>query len=210
MKTKIIIFDLDGVLFDSTAIAEKNMLDLYPDITNEMHKEVLTGNFHEEVAKLTIPRKIETEEEKKIRQSQYSKDKSKVLMYEGMKELLIHLHSKGYILILNTSALDRNCLPLLENQNIKDLFDFLATAEISKSKVEKFKMIEDKYTTPKEDVLFITDTLGDIREADIANIPTVAVTWGTHDRSYFNREPHENLIGIADSVSELRAFIEKH
>ena len=58
------------------------------------------------------------------------------------------------------------------------------------------------------DMLFVTDTLGDIREADIAGIPTVAVTWGAHDESYFNREPHENLLKIVSSVSELEGFIE--
>jgi phosphoglycolate phosphatase-like HAD superfamily hydrolase len=68
-------------------------------------------------------------------------------------------------------------------------------------------MIEKKYNLSNKDFLFITDTLGDIREADIANIPTVAVTWGQHDRSYFTREEHKNLIGIVDSFEQLKDFI---
>jgi len=209
MERRIIIFDMDGVLFDSNIIAEKNMQYLYPSLTKEIHKEILTGNFHEELEKLTISKRLETAEEKEVRQLQYSKDKSQVLMYKGAKELLNDLKAQGYTLILNTSALNRNCLPLLENSQIKDIFDFWATAEVSKSKVEKFKMIENKYMVGKNDMLFITDTLGDIREADIAGIPTIAVTWGAHDRIYFNREPHDNLINIVDSMSDLRAFIEK-
>jgi phosphoglycolate phosphatase-like HAD superfamily hydrolase len=51
---------------------------------------------------------------------------------------------------------------------------------------------------------FITDTLGDIRDADVANVPTIAVTWGAHNHSYFNREKNKNLIKIVDSVSELQ------
>ena len=209
MKGKIIVFDMDGVLFDSSAIAHKNMVEQFPDLTEEMHREILVGNFHEEVAKLTLPRKPETDKEKKARQLKYSKDKSQVSMYDGAKELLNHLKSQGYILVLNTSALDHNCLPLLKNSGIENLFDFLATAELSKSKIEKFKMIKEKYDVPNTDILFVTDTLGDIREADIADIPTVAVTWGAHDKSYFSREPHNNLINIIDSMSELKAFIEK-
>ena len=209
MKSKIIVFDMDGVLFDTTEIARKNMKNRFPDITDEIQKEILTGNFHEEVAKLTIPRKKETEEEKITRQLQYSKDKSKALMYMGMKELLIEIKERGHIIIMNTSALDRNCIPLLEKSDIKDLFDMLATAELSKSKVEKFKMIQEKYGIEKNEMLFITDTLGDIKEADIAGIQTVAVTWGAHDKSYFTREKHENLIKVLDSVSELQDFILK-
>lgn len=209
MKKKIIIFDMDGVLFDSNTIATQSLLYQYPGLTEEMQKEILTGNFHEEVSKITIPKREETEEEKAARKLKYSKDKSEVPMYSGTKELLSYLHNEGYIIVLNTSALDRNCLPLLERANITHFFDFLATAELSRSKVEKFKMIENKYIVDQNDMLFVTDTLGDIREADMAGIPTVAVTWGAHDRSYFNREPHTNLIGIVDSIAELESFIKK-
>ncbi len=200
---------MDGVLFDSEAIAMQSLLYQYPGLTKEAQKEILTGNFHEEMAKITIPRREETEEEKLNRQRKYSEDKSKVAMYDGAKELLTYLHSEGYTIVLNTSALDRNCLPLLKQAGITNLFDFLATADLSKSKVEKFKIIKNKYGTNENDMLFVTDTLGDIREADVAGVPTVAVTWGAHDRSYFDREPHTNLIGIVDSIGELEDFIKK-
>ena len=49
--------------------------------------------------------------------------------------------------------------------------------------------------------------LGDIKEADIAGVTTVAVTWGVHDRKYFAREEHLNVLGIVDTVAELKDFI---
>jgi phosphoglycolate phosphatase-like HAD superfamily hydrolase len=67
----------------------------------------------------------------------------------------------------------------------------------------------EKYNIPKEHTLFITDTLGDIREAEIADVPTVAVTWGAHDRSYFKQEEHKNIVAIVDSVDELKNFVWK-
>lgn len=207
MKSKIIVFDMDGVLFDSTIVVMEYMKSLFPTLTIDVHKEILVGNFHEEIAKLNISRKKETEEEESYRKLKYSKEKSTVPMYEGAKDLLVDLKNQGYILVLNTSAFDRNCLPLLENSNTKDLFDFLATAELSKSKSEKFKIIQGKYNVQQDEMLFITDTLGDIREADIAGIPTVAVTYGAHDRSYFIREEHKNLLTILDSIEELRSFL---
>jgi HAD superfamily hydrolase (TIGR01509 family) len=207
---KIIVFDLDGVLFDSIDSIEKNMHDMYPGFTKEIFQELACGNFHEEIKKFPIQKKQETEEETAKRELSYSKTKSKVPMYTGSKELLEELHQNGHILVLNTSTFNYNCLPLLERSNIISLFDFLATADVSKSKVDKFKMIEKKYNLSNKDFLFITDTLGDIREADIANIPTVAVTWGQHDRSYFIREEHKNLIGIVDSFEQLKDFIFKY
>lgn len=207
---RIIIFDMDGVLFDSTDVSEKYIISQYSGMTKEMTKELLCGNFHEEIEKITIPKKKETEEEIKQRKLLFSKNKLEVPMYKGAKELLEKLHKAGHILVLNTSAHNRNSLPLLECAGITSLFDFLATAEISKSKAEKFKIISEKYNTIASDLLFVTDTLGDIREADIAGVPTIAVTWGAHNESYFNRELHENLLGIVKSFAELEALIKSY
>ena len=207
MKNKVIVFDLDGVLFDSIAISEQYFFDIYPGSTKEMVKDLLSGNYHDEIQKITIPKKQETETEKIARRQIHAENKSKSPMYPGAKELLEHLHQDQYILALNTSAYERNCIPLLEKNNILSLFDFLGTAELSTSKVEKFKMIQDKYNLSTNNLLFITDTLGDIRESDIAHIQTIAVTWGVHDRDYFAKEKHSNVIAVIDSFAELKTLI---
>jgi len=204
---KVIIFDMDGVLFDTIEVSMKAALNQHPGMTIKMHKELLCGNFHEEIKKVSALRKKETEQEKAERKLLYSKIKSESPMYRDSRELLEKLHKDGYIIVLNTSAYNCNCLPLLEKANILSLFDFVATAEISKSKTDKFKIIEEKYKVNNRDMLFVTDTLGDIREADIAKVSTIAVTWGAHDKSYFTREEHKNLIGIVDSFSELNNYI---
>jgi phosphoglycolate phosphatase len=131
-------------------------------------------------------------------------------MFDGVKELLEKLHRLKYVLVINTGAYGRNCLPILEHSKITHLFNFIATAELSKSKLEKLKLIKDKYNVDKKDVLFVTDALGDVREADIADIPTVAVTWGVHDKSFFEREKHSNLVKVVNTVKELDDFIEQY
>lgn len=208
MKRKIVIFDMDGVIFDSVAFATQHIMSQYPDMTTDMYMELMSGNFHEEMGKLTIPKLELTEEEKAVRRSEYSKNKLEMPIYDGIQELLTDLHTKGYLLMINTSAYERNCVPLLERNDIAQLFTFIAAAELSKSKVEKFNMIREQYGVTADEIIFVTDTLGDLREADIADIPTVAVTWGGHNETFFTREPHANLIGIANSMDELKDFIE--
>ena len=170
---------MDGVLFDTIPFAKENFLSNYSGITDEMYKDIHKGNIHEEIEKYSHLKKEETKEEKNARIRRYSEGKSKMPMFAGIKEFLDKLHRKEYILVLNTNAFTRNALPLLENSKITHLFDLIADGELSKSKVEKFKLIAEKYNVSKKDMLFVTDALGDIREADVAGVPTVAVTWGS-------------------------------
>jgi phosphoglycolate phosphatase len=209
MKRKVIIFDLDGVLVDSPKLVSELFLRTYPTLTQETMNEILCGNFHAEMEKFKLTNKAveEDPETTKARFTQYTANKLTVPLYDGVKELLEKLHLTGYILTINTSALEKNCVPVLDNAGIKDLFDFVATKEVATSKVEKFKIIIEKYGVTKEETLFITDTLGDVREAEEVGIPTVAVTWGAHDASFFAREKHSNLLGVIDSVDQLEKFV---
>lgn len=207
MNNKVIIFDMDGVLFDTIPYAKKNTLEGYPGMTSAMYKELHSGNYHEELKKHASIKKEESQEDEGRRRLAYAEKKKDSPLFEGIKELLNELHDFGHILVLNTNAFEKNCLPLLEKKGIESLFDMIATADLSTSKVEKFELIEKKYNAHKNDTVFITDALGDVREAKTAGIPTIAVTWGVHDISFFKREKHHNLIAVINTVKELRNFL---
>ena len=198
---------MDGVLFDSIPFARKAFMESHPGLTEDMYNEIHSGNFHVEAEKYEHLKIKETEEEKNKRYVVYGEQKSKILLFGGIKSLLENLHNNGCILVLNTNAYAKNTLPLLKNSGVEKLFDFVATAEVSKDKVQKFKLIEDKYKVEKSDLLFITDALGDVKDADVAGVKTIAVTWGVHDKTFFQREKHDNLIGIVDTAEELRTVL---
>lgn len=210
-KPKIIVFDLDGVLVDTSDITGSYILEKYPTLTREIQQEILSGNFHEEMQKIKLVHKpTGTKEENEARFAAFTTKKTKALLFTGIFELLEKLKSNGYILAINTSAVERTCLPLLRNLNVLQLFDFVGTAEISRSKVEKFSIISTRYNIAPSEMLFVTDTLGDVREAQAAGVPTVAVTWGAHDRSFFMREKNDCLVAIVDTVEELEKIILVH
>ena len=207
MQKKILVFDLDGVLFDTVEIMVQELLNVYPGVTPEMAHNFFLGNIHEEREKIAHLKKPETDEEKAERKRAYGIKKTEAEMFSGMKELLEDLYAKGYVLVTNTSAAERNCTPLFERWGLQSLFTFHATIEVSTSKVEKFKIICERFSCKPTDLLFITDTIGDVREADTAGISTIVVTWGAHTRNDFNKEPHTNVVAIVDSVEELHSAL---
>ncbi len=206
-KFKIIIFDMDGVLFDTIPLSKQNFMRRYPGVTEEMYIDMHAGNFHEKATSYSHLKIQETEEEHKQHLLDYAAKKKESKIFEGIKELLIELRNSGHILVINTNAYTRNCLPLLKNHGIDNLFEYIADADLTKDKVKKFELIEKKYKIDANKLLFITDALGDVLDADVARIPTVAVTWGVHDKAYFEKEKHLNLLAIVETVKDLRECI---
>lgn len=211
MKETIIIFDFDGVLADTGAVAGRYMIERYPDMTIELQKDMLCGNWHEEFEKVrqNFTARKYSDEEQESRRNQYIKDKIAAGLFPNIYSMLENLYNAGYTLVINTSAYPQNCHSVIETYKIGKFFDSIFDASHSKSKVEKFKMIIEKYNAKKNNLLFVTDTVGDLRESQRAGVPTIGVTYGVHDDLYFQREQSPVLKGLVNSVSDLYKCLSK-
>jgi len=209
-QKKLIIFDFDGVIVDTGEMANEYLLTKYPTMTRELMQEVLAGNFHEEMAKVKLVHQsaAKTPEEAAAMSAAYTEKKMNAELFDGIHDLLKRLHEKGYTMAINTSALEKNATPILERLGILPFFDFVATSEVSKSKVEKFRVIEEKCGVPNDRTVFVTDTLGDEREAKVAGVRTIGVTWGAHDRSFLTRDENPLLAGVVDTIGELETLVD--
>ena len=71
-------------------------------------------------------------------------------------------------------------------------------AETAESKEVKFQILLDNYQLQKDEVIFITDTLGDILEANNAGIKSLGIDSGFHDQRIGHR--------LQDRVFDLFTF----
>ena len=71
---------------------------------------------------------------------------------------------------------------------------------VHNNKTERINNAFEKYGVGPKDCVFITDTLGDMREAASCGIPSIGVTWGFHKKNNLEKG---NPFKIAETPEEL-------
>lgn len=204
-KTRMVIFDFDGVIIDSLKIIEKFDQWLYPGLTEEEWRETNYGNYFQKMQPHEHKRRVVTAQELKTKRQDFYDTKAQANIFPGMRECIVRI-PKNIVCVLNTNSKLEGCIPFLTKHALTDQFAFLATKEVSTSKKEKLELSLQKYQVLPEDVLFITDTIGDLLEGRAVGIPVIAVTWGTHSKQDFlEYKPYQ----IVQNSKELSATINK-
>ncbi len=75
----------------------------------------------------------------------------------------------------------------LTKHGLIEYFPDILGRDAHHSKVEKMQMIFDKHGVTAAQCVYITDTLGDMREAQAHNMGTIASSWGVHPRETLER-----------------------
>jgi len=185
---KLVIFDFDGVIENTLELALTLVGEQMPGLTLEEFQSWFDTNFYQAVKEKGIPfdgsvyyPKYETALRERVLDPEIKKD-------------LETLHEHASLAIVSSSH-DDALKEYVERNGVAHLFDEVWGAATHKSKVEKLKGLMKAHHVLPEETVFVTDTLGDIREAREAGIESVAVTWGFH--------PKERLLkGNPQSVVE--------
>lgn len=192
-----VIFDFDGVIADT---ADTNWALSQEHDTTATYEDFLAhhdGNVFEE------PRINFQPEKRHLFHSEYRKR----LTSSHLEKAILPLQHLGglYKMHIVSSTSEESIKIALKNSGILELFSRIMGQETHFSKVEKFKMLmaEDGVTTSNS--VFITDTLGDIKEAHAVGIKTIAETFGFHNRQRLEiGEPY----AIVDSWEGIGEVIE--
>lgn len=200
---KVIIFDFDGVILDSWEHAYEGTSRSWPELTPERHRNFFNGNIHQEIAKLPKA-KYSPEEHSKWFHEVHEVKKKELLIFPGVSEVIKKLATK-YILVINTSANSLSTKELLESNGI-NVFTSVYGLESSKNKIDKFKSILNDNNVKENQCMFITDTVGDVNDANLLSIPTLLVSWGYQDRSHFS-DVAGKVVGIIDEPEDILNYV---
>jgi HAD superfamily hydrolase (TIGR01549 family) len=166
------------------------------NITIEEHKKQYDGNVHLEREKL---KDRDTGFDLLKCLSDSRKDRK---IEEETKNTLVNL-AKNFKLGVISSCHEYGIKDYLKNNGIDDLFSFIYGFETHKLKTFKFKKIIEDFDFKKEECIFITDTLGDILEANEVGISTIAVDFGYHERERLEKGNPLKIISKFEELIEV-------
>ncbi|MCC7160697.1 HAD hydrolase-like protein [Candidatus Nomurabacteria bacterium] len=199
---KIILFDFDGVLVHTHIMCYEIHKELNPDLKYDFFQSLSHGNFWELYENAVKDKKIKHNSDF---QNIYDERLSDLGMPKELKEIVLKL-SKKYTLLIISSTHSNQIRALLEKESIADKFKMILGCDIHTSKTEKIKKVLNDYKILPKDVIFITDTTGDIVEARECGVESIAVTWGLHDKDYLSKE---NPLVLVNTPEELEQKIEE-
>ena len=193
---QFVLFDFDGVIVDSYAPSFSYARRYNPWLTDAGHRRLFEGNIHDTMAGFIFGPDEEF-------WSHYREHIFKTPPIPGIIPAVRDL-SNRYGLLVISSGRSEPIREYLRRQDISDAFTDVMGGDVHRSKVEKIKMARQKYGAVALDCLFITDTLGDLREAAEAGIPALGVTWGFHPAETLARGNPKAL--VSDPGSLVRAI----
>lgn len=195
---KLIIFDFDGVFVNTLPIAYAINTEVNDDLSLEEYRSFYEGNIHQALRSDGLKKNYHPEFA-----ARYQDLARELTIPDALKECVKNL-SENYILTIVSSTTTDPIEQILSREGVREYFKDILGGDVAASKVKKITMLLEKYKSDPVKTVFITDTLGDIKEAHACSVPVVAVTWGFHSRETLLKGNPEKII---DQPSDLEQII---
>jgi len=199
VKDKIILFDFDGVIVDSYQAAFKVIKAINPGTTEESYRKLFDGNVNDWKKGLS-EEKIRQVDEEFFRRYLPSLERARV--FPGMEKVIAEL-GKKYTLLIISSTISSPIRTFMERKKMTKYFEDIMGNDVHRDKTEKIRMVFEKYGLYPENYVFITDTLGDMKEAAKMGVKSIGVSWGFQEKENLLRgepfsiaEKPEDLLNI--------------
>ncbi|MCJ8340103.1 MAG: HAD-IA family hydrolase [Pseudomonadales bacterium] len=193
---KLLIFDWDGTLMDSSARIVSSMQSAASSLslsipTSEAVRNII-GLSLEQANKLLIPGISDNDNQQLC--AAYSehyryRDQTPTPLYPGVQSTLLSLHDKGYLLAVATGKGRGGIERVFAETGLGPLFVTSRGADETKSKPDPLmlRQILQQTDIAAQQAIMIGDTSYDLEMAQRANMPSVAVSYGMHSLETLRR-----------------------
>ena len=189
-KYRVIIFDWDGTLVDSTA----RIVDSMQIAAASVELPTLTDHAIQQIIGLGLPEALRrlwphiTATELELMRTHYSANFSfhsdvHVDFFPSAHDFFAELQSLGYILAVATGKTRRGLDEMLDSMAVRDVFAITRCADETTSKPDPHMLNEilAELNLSSEQALMVGDTSFDLDMARAINMDAVGMTHGAHD-----------------------------
>ena len=186
MKKRLIIFDMDGTMVNSSLTIANAINYVRKNLGFEpmSQKFILTKVNDNTInpAQLFYHAKAFDKDHEKWFSEYYTKNhKKELVLYDGIKEMLIKLKEQGYLLAVATNAYRNSTIESLGYLKVLDIFDSIGCYDdVSEGKPNPamlYKVIEELSVNIEESI-FVGDGPRDEIAAKNCSMDYIMVDWG--------------------------------
>lgn len=203
---KNFIFDVDRTLVDSYKNELETLKKALYTVTNINYSdevinrltELTTVEFFESIG---IKKDSDTLKQIKDYWAKFLKER-KILLFDGIKELLIYLKKNKYFITILTSRTKEELNELEELIEVINLFDIVIASDMvtnPKPDPESINLIIDEFNLKKEETIYIGDSQNDAIAAKNASIYFGFANWENKNHIY----KYDYLLKYVDDVKKL-------
>ncbi len=181
----LLLFDFDGVLVDSLDVYEKTVTECLQEIGQPLTRgreeflELFEGNFYESL----VQKGVDLDKFMKASVEILARiDYAQMKPFDAIRPVLREL-AKNHPLVMISSNDTPTIQEALRLYDFEGIFQDVLGSDFMLSKKDKILFIIRKYHVTLQDIYYIGDTTGDIKEGKQAGVKTVGVTWGWHTKT---------------------------
>jgi len=210
MDKPVLFFDYDGVIIDSkqntldtlNLFFKKKRLDIKFSV-NDLRK-VFQGNFWENINIVLGGKSKITLNERNLFYNTKKEIQTPIVVFQDVLKVIKKIANDFKLIIVSSNHSKHIQKRLVDNNCDYYFYQILGCDHIG-NKEEKFRDII-KSNKNQNNFYLVTDSVGDLLEAEKSNIKTIAVTWGIHNKEDFEKF---NPFVIIDNFFDLEENIKK-
>jgi phosphoglycolate phosphatase len=210
---KLIVFDWDGTLYDSSAFIvrcvqsaarEEGMQEPTPEAIRNLvglnSDEAIRRNYPN-ASPMQVANLIKT-----YRKQALMGDKNEAMLFEGVHDVIAQLHASGLLLAVATGKGRAGLETDLHVSHLAPYFSTVRCGDESFSKPHPQMLLEilDELDIAPSEALMIGDTEYDMQMACNAGTDALAVSYGMHDLTQAN---DSHIKGCIHDIRELPGFL---
>lgn len=206
---KVVIFDFDGTIADSSSFA----YEIYSDLMHHLSRPILSKDAFEQMKTRPLKERIRSAgiplykigRLVRLTKQLQREHALKTIPYPGITEMLTEL-SESYMLAIVSSNNPDHIRVFLDRNKINH-FSVVSGNHGIHGKARALRQLLRRLAMTPENALYIGDETRDIVAARHAGIPIISVNWGfDHEDLLESMNPGQ----VTSSIAELRQMIQSH